>query len=267
MGQKMARVLLLVCAGSVLLPAAVVQGQILHSEYMGGQQFWIPGGDFVARSGGATPHYVSDPNANAPLSGSAYYFPTPLGSESGGDVQEDWWVQYNVPVSSLPANFNLTGAWGFWVRTQIPSDQEIGGGDHFLESDWLIVNGHPADLSVSNPSEADWQTAVGGATNDDDRVLQDIAFQPNGTRPNWTWLSGPNASTVVTKSLQVIDDMISFRLYEREAGPYNGRVDVIVFANSTDYVPTDSDFLNAVPEPGSLFLLLLGGSMLLRRRV
>lgn len=246
-------------------------GGILYSENGGGQQFWITGDAFVDRStDGGSPNFFADPDANDPLSGSAYYFGTALGEESPSSDQRDWWVQYDVPTSSLPAHFNLTGEWGFWVRTQTPTEESVGGGDKWHDADWLFVNGHATDLNVSNPTEADWGAALASRDNGDDRVLQSMAmFGDTGVRPNWRWHShDENAPSpgVFKKTLAVIDDKVSFRLYEREASPYNGRVDVIVFANSDTYWPTDADFNGAVPEPATLLLAAFGGLALMRRK-
>lgn len=273
----------------MLLLVSPAAGGVRYSEQGGIQQIWITADAFTARSmSDGTPDYFPDPKANAPLSGSAYYFGKDVNhagswSHSGG-YQEDWWVQYEIPKSALPAHFNLTGDWGVWFRSQIADAAEYGGTpggnpDMFWDSDWLFVNGHPSDLNVSNPTEADWQAALAGRANDDDRVLQNFIWvDPDyigGVRPNWTWLNTeqPDDRDFLAKTFNLVDDKITFRLYEREAGVYNGRIDVICFARTghpdkpgfVDYVPTDADFLASVPEPSSL-LLLLAGTMFLRRR-
>lgn len=249
----------------VALAAAGAQAALYTSEFSGAQQIWLTADDFTARSGGAAPHYFADPNANDPLSGSAYYFGTDLGSESPGNVQDDWWVQYEIPVASVPGNFSLTGSWSVHFRTQIPTDNEVGGGDHFQDSDWLLVNGDAGDLNLANPTDADWLAAANAADATDDRVLQTIIFL-NGVRPDWIWMSADDSGAVMAKDFAVIDDRITFRLYEREAAPYNGRIDVMVFTNNGDYRPSDADYRAAVPEPVSLVLAAVGSMLLLRRR-
>jgi hypothetical protein len=283
MSKSALKCLQLMALAAVVAVTAPALAQFRYSEYGGGQQFWIPGGAFSARSmDGGSPNFHQDPAANDPLSGSAYFFGTPLGQESLGGDQRDWWVQYDVPRSALPAGWDISGTWGFWVRTQIATADEYGGSpggnpDMFWESAYLFVNGHPTDLNVDNPTEADWQGALAGRNNADDRVLQNhIWVDPayvGGVRPNWTWLNTiqPDDRDFMVKTLAVHDDKISFRLYERESSVYAGRVDVIVFARiddpeNPDYEPSDADFLNAVPEPASLLLALPMFLMFRRRR-
>jgi hypothetical protein len=273
----------------VALCVAPAWGGVRYSEFGGIQQIWVTADAFTNRSASdGTPDYFADPKANGPLSGSAYYFGKDVQtgsnwSHSGGQ-QENWWVQYEIPRSALPANFNLTGDWGIWIRGQIADAAEYNGSpggnpDMFWDSDYLFMNGHPYDLSKSNPTEADWAGALATRSNIDDRVLQNFIWvDPDyvgGVRPNWTWLNTeqPDDRSFMFKTFNLVDDKITFRLYEREAGVYNGRIDVICFARTGQlgdptegYMPTDADFLASAPEPTSLLLLLSGALFLKRRR-
>jgi hypothetical protein len=280
-----------VAAVGVAACASPVLAGVRYSEYAGGQQFWVSADSFSARSmDGGSPNYYADPAANSPLSGSAYYF----GQQSLGGEQKNWWVQYDVPRAALPAAWNVSGWWGVWFRSQIPSAEEYGayawGGptagnpdapDLFWDSDYLFVNGHSSDLDVDNPSEANWQSALNTRSNVDDRVLQNFAWvgredglAPHAAlRPNWVWFNtqAPDDRTFLAKELKVHNGNISFRLYEREASVYNARIDTIVFAffpdpENPNYVPTDADYLSAAPEPATALLVLLALPLMRRRR-
>ena len=248
------------------LVAQPVLGQlhIRYSEYEGGQQIWITADAFVARStDGGSPNFILDLDANDPLSGSAYYFYLE-GAVSDPNDQLNWWAEYQVPTSSVPAHFDLSGTWYFQARTQQPPEPEQEF--WYADADYLFVNGHAGDLNTSNPTDDDWWAAVGARTNEDDRILNDLhLLDPKPYRPNWAWVAH-NPSTSRPKTLAVIDGDVTFRIYEREASPDNARIDVMVFANSESYVPTDDDFLNAIPEPATLSLLALGGLGVMRRR-
>ncbi|GMU20393.1 MAG: hypothetical protein AMXMBFR13_04900 [Phycisphaerae bacterium] len=245
-----------------------VDGAIYTSAYGGGQQVWITSDSFTARSeDGGVLNYIVDPDANA-LSGSAYYFHRD-DSVSAADEQLNWWAEYRIPEASLPAGFVAGQTWYFKGRVQQP----LGEASPYWygDADFLLVNGHPSDLSVSNPSENDWINVFdsGNVTNEDDRIFNDLHLpDPKPVRPNWLWIA-ENPTAMRPKTLSPIDGEIIFRLYEREAGPENARVDVMVFASSPNYVPTDADFVAAVPEPATALLLagVLCLGLPIRRRV
>ncbi len=87
--------------------------------------------------------------------------------------------------------------------------------------------------------------------NTTERILQDLT-NGGGTlfNYNWGWVGAANTADVrtsLTKTLEVIDGKVSWRFYEREAAPSAAMVDVIIWSNDPNYVPTDADYLNLVP--------------------
>lgn len=236
---------------TLVMISASGSGDIMFSEYGGGQQIWIPVDEFTARSAdGGTLDFILDPDANDPLSGFAYYFPYP-NALPGNDVsppenQRDYWVQYEVPSAIIPQHFNVSGTWYFFARTQMPPGEWF---NEAIESDWLLVNGHPSDLSRSLPQENDWWTAALAANGSDDTIVNNLA--PGGAvRPAWKWVgASATESNGRAKTLAIIDDKLTFRLYEREAYQLNARIDVMVFTSSPSYVPTDADYLSFCPNP------------------
>lgn len=212
------------------------RAEVIFTEYRGAQQIWIRAGDFVSRSeDGSVANWQPDPLANSPMSGDAYYFPreTPQATT----LFLPWWAQYEVPAAGIPANFTVPGTWYFWARTQQPLETDIG--KYSFDSDWLIVNGHATDLTVSMPADDDWNAAAQLLQTGDDRILNDL--QPAGAqRPEWRWISH-TGTTLRAKTLTVIDDKLAFRIYPREAGNWNARIDWICWSNDPGFVPTDAD--------------------------
>jgi hypothetical protein len=211
--------------------------EIQFSQYGGGQQIWISSNSFVSRSlDGGAPNYVLDYYAFGTLSGESYYFP--YGPTDGPANQFPWWAQYEVPAALIPAEFNVSGTWYFWARTQMPAGSES---DTYADSDYILVNGHPTDLAVAEPTEPDWEAAIAARADGDDLFLNNLA--PDAISPNWRWVGASHGPAALRpKTVAILGDKLSFRIYEREAYKRNARVDVIVLANSAEYVPTDGDY-------------------------
>ncbi|MBI2844442.1 MAG: carboxypeptidase regulatory-like domain-containing protein [Armatimonadetes bacterium] len=210
-------------AGPVHVPAGA--DGIGTSNFGGANQIWIRASSFIARSGGGTPNYVADPLA-APgaISGAAYNFP----ASSGGSTQDDWWAEYEIPQSKVPAA--LTGTWYFWAR----ATQSAQSG---TDSGWLIVRGDPNDFSY--PS-------LGAPSNANNRILNEIG-NAGLFGYNFGWFQSKNAGAAenCTKQFSVGgDNKVLFRIYEREAGPANALIDVICWTNDPNYVPDDDDLLS-----------------------
>lgn len=248
-----------------VLAAPATGATIKYSENGGGQQIWITADSFASRSmDGGVPNWVIDPEANDVLGGGAYCFYDDVIDTTANQLP--WWAQFEIPSSAVPGTFNVSGAWRFWIRTQMPVPADPNDPVQInADADWLFSNGHPTDLNVSNPTEADWATALAARDNLDDRVAQDV-WGAGGIRPSWVWRSSDASGNVWQKQLAMIDGKLTFRLYEREAGPYNARIDVIVWSNNPDYTPTDDDFRAALPEPTTLALLAAGLVAASRRR-
>ncbi|MBI2842241.1 MAG: carboxypeptidase regulatory-like domain-containing protein [Armatimonadetes bacterium] len=209
------------------------------STFGGGQQVWMRGGNFVSRSmDGGVLNFVADPvSAFGAISGIAYNFPDPAGQPTG--TQKDWWAQYEIPQASV--SFPLDGGdpvngkiWTFWARTT----QSVQSGS---EANWVIVNGDPNDLSISNPSDAQW---LGGLQLNfgQEAILNNVAGS-GLVGYKFGWFS-QNPGVLVHKVFKVIDGKTAFRIYEREAGPPNALIDVICWSDNDTYVPTDDDLLS-----------------------
>jgi len=278
-----ARRLVLVLAAIALLASAVAPsysaGAIRYADNGGVKQIFIPADAYTSRSynsedlagnvlGG--PDFVPDPAA-APntLSGSAYNFRgagSPGSGIYGPTVYKDWWVEYTIPVDALPAGFLTPGStWGFLGRVShsAPALNTVS-----IDSDWLCVVGDPVD----NVDPNNWQVPQnpGPLLNGQpaQRVFNNLSISTDASLFNYTfgWFSegygtGP---VLMTRVMNPVNGKIVFRLYEREADPYNALVDVLCFTNTTSItgvLPTDADFLaaTAVPEPSSFAVLALGG--------
>ncbi|MBI2843315.1 MAG: chitobiase/beta-hexosaminidase C-terminal domain-containing protein [Armatimonadetes bacterium] len=220
-----------------------VKPAIAYSTHLGGKQIWIRASSFVRRSAdGGSPNFVEDPIAVPNTkSGAAFYFKRQV--TSSALEQLDWWVQYDIPqMGEFGAPFDLNGTWRFWART---SQNSWNAND----ADWVVVNGDPNDLSKSSPTNADWFNALwvnkdNARANSTQRVLNNIA-NAGFTAYTFGWFSSENLSTARAKAFGVIDDKVSFRLYEREASFTNALIDVICWSSDPTYVPSDGD-LDAV---------------------
>lgn len=269
---------------AVTTVACMAAQPLKYSTWNGSQQIWIPADAFVARSMNALdandqpsglPDFVSDPNVPAAntLTGTAYNIPgnkAPGSSSYPPATQMDWWVEYSIPLSALPGGFIQAGStWGFYARTSSSATAASS-----VDSDWLLVAGDPGD----NVNTADWKSAINPAYTVNgqpaQRVLNNVMLDGGLLAYNFGWFSeGYGIGNVVSqKVFNPIGGSITFRIYEREADPFNALIDVICFTTDVSGVlPTDDQYLRAdvVPEPGTFLVLALGGAQvlaLIRRR-
>lgn len=254
MSQKTRRSLVTltaVVAVGLLIQATSGQNEIRYSYYGGGQQFWIPVAKFSARSqnyGSGSPAYdfILDTLADTPpLSGSAYYFPLIAGDpDSSPTVFMDAWVEYQVVPADLPVDIDLNtpATWYFWTRVQQPTAP--GSTEYNKDSNWLVVHGDAGDLTMPNPTDADWYTAAQASVRTTDRVCNDL-FAAGAVKPAWGWI-GYQGQERRSKTVGYVDGKFSFRIYEAEAADWNARVDVICWSTIESYVPTDADFNQAL---------------------
>lgn len=216
--------------GPVHLPAGAAG--MTTSTFGGGRQIWIKSSSFVGRSvDGGSPNFVVDPAASTNSISGSYYFYRDTPSGTSVAEQLDWWAQYEVPVASVP--FALAGTWTFWARTS----QSVSS---VAESDWVIVNGDPNDLNISNPTDAEWRAGL-NLDGNTERILNNLG---SFYGYNFGWFSSENSTTFRHKTFSVIDGKVAFRIYEREAGPANALIDVICWSDNDTYVPTDADLLS-----------------------
>lgn len=237
---------------------------IKYSTYGGGKQVWIPAGAFARRSNeGGDFNFAADPYAHQTLSNAAYRFysvdPNDAYSKDqdgqivdNGGNQKDWWAEYQIDVNALPSGFDFQGqTWYFHAR----ASQQFAGSD----SDWLIANGDPGDLSDPLPSDSAWLAAATNTSeippgNDtSDRILNQLSLDSAPADAyRWLWLSNRNSglTQVRAKQFRVDSGKAVFRIYEREASARNASIDYICWADSPGYTPTDEDCLNAADLPG-----------------
>jgi hypothetical protein len=268
--------------GTACLVTAPSLGVVKYSYNASGQQIWITVDSFSARSQlvPGTYDFIEDAAAEAtgPLSGKAFYFPLIAGDPSSSPtVFMDAWVEYQISPDDLPADIiaNLSGAgsnWYFWARATTLHDGDSA--NYNKDSDWLIVNGDPNNLNVDPgpPSDAQWFAAdsalnppTSGVRRGNDRICNDVLQQggeyvvntpPNPPTGVWKWIGHSNSNEDATprlKLLKLINNKVTFRIYEAEASNWNARIDAICWANhpytgtpTPNYTPADTDYATAI---------------------
>ncbi|MBI2842483.1 MAG: carboxypeptidase regulatory-like domain-containing protein [Armatimonadetes bacterium] len=224
--------------------APMMGGGLVFTTFGGGSQIWLTSDTFKNLRGFA----VDPAAASTAFSGSARQFYAPVVSPS--NVQDDMWVEYEIPEASAP--FPLTGRWGFYARASMPPNDYVNYGN---SSDWVIVNGDPADVfpGVPNPTDAQWLAGLNSNTGryPGGEVILNGLFTYNMVNYRFGWASQQpiwdghgKPLAVQEKYLDVIDGKAAFRLYERLASPMNALIDVICWSRG-NYAPTDTDCVKA----------------------
>ena len=119
------------------------------------------------------------------------------------------------------------GTWYFWGRVINPSNQ----------SDYMLVEGDPDDAEI--PSGPPFAGGDGSApfVNDDDRIFEE------NTGPPWAWAIAGHPEGHV-KELK--GGMNTMYMYHRQ-GNDTRIMDVFMWTDDPDYVPTDADYESASP--------------------
>ncbi len=280
---RQAGLIALVCA----ILAVPASAGIYFTEFGGAKQIWMTADSFTLRSYDSTIggfNFVEDTAATGTLPGGVYYFPGPTEEQdlllepttydafSHPFENNDWFVQYEIPIALIPAGWgNLEDtSWAFFARTMTTISSS-------MDSNFLIVNGHPTDVDKANPTSSEWLYAAsinnpgygvsGSATSLDDRIQNGLAPHGHLGYGNWAWHSDSGTADetlerVVSKQFGIYDGKITFRIYEREAYEGNGRNNGMcwVFDPTGAYVPSDADARRAgIPEPSSFLTLCMGG--------
>ena len=220
--------------------APIAEGtNIKVSEINDGFQIWWEAEDFDER----------DPEKGAKLSKEAEEFSNGVkvmtedfygtdvimfpGDSGFGDLK-DWWTLYSfdLPLGAEP------GTWYFWCRISFP------GAAHALTSHYAWVLNDPGDGDTVSKTRA----GAGDVSDNDDRLFDDADVLPG---IEWAWhgknpLNDPDKSMRgLEKELKPNDNVVM--IWERESGVDSVSMDVMIFASSKDYAPTDEDYESAVP--------------------
>jgi hypothetical protein len=257
---------MLMVAGLLILAIAPSFALIKWSRLNDGQQIWITADSYAARStDGGSANFATVSASKWCLGGSkTFNFDSSTAWMNGLDptmaffdmaYYKDWWVEYTIPTSAVPADFNLNDLWNFYGRvtyrhlagdtdpslTQFDCDVVIANGDDFdkdnpTNDDWQAAAYYAVTSGISNPSII-WNTA--GTSYDN------FSYPYNN---HYSWKS--DFDSVVVKSLAVHGGAATFRIYPREYGHWSPQVDVILLTNSAgSYSPglinSDKDFQTA----------------------
>jgi hypothetical protein len=194
------------------MPAYAVES-VKVSNYGSGVQIWFEVEDFDER----------DPadNSSFALSDEPGAFGRTISSLSGSDGAS--MIRYTFDISKAGGR---GGTWYFWGRVINPNNN----------SDFMLVEGHPGD-------QVPFTLPVSGLASSQ-RI-----FEQSDLGTDWVW--GPTAGSAGeeahTKTLK--DGENTMYILAREAG---ATWDVFMWTNDPDYVPTDSDYENAMQFVGGV---------------
>ncbi|MHC4510198.1 MAG: hypothetical protein ACYTAO_14795 [Planctomycetota bacterium] len=193
------------------IPAYAVEN-VKVSNYGAGSQIWFEVEDFDERDPAGDQYF--------PLVDEAGAFGRAMtrAGDSGGMAR---WT-FNISLAG-----GSGGTWYFWGRVINPSNN----------SDYMLVEGDPDDAEI--PTGPPYPGGDGAApfSNGDDRIFE----QDAGSAGNWAW-SRADHSEGHTKELR--DGENTMYIYDRQ-GDSGKIMDVFMWTDDPDYVPTDEDYQKA----------------------
>lgn len=178
------------------------------SNYGGGSQLWFQAEDYDERNPDTDEFFVV---VDAPDA-----FGQVLTREGGAGGMMRW--SFDISLAGGSA-----GTWFFYGRVINPSNQ----------SDYLLVEADPDDPIPSGPPFPG-ENEVPPFNNDHHRIFEQDT-------PDWGWAHDAHAQGH-TKDLG--DGVNNMYMYHRQ-GNNTRLMDVFVWADSPDYVPSDADFEGA----------------------
>lgn len=198
--------------------------KITHYPNPRSTQIWIDSADYDSRSrfNDGEYHFIKDNKVNGTLSGTAYYF----APYDGPGTYQPWWVEYSINTSSLGGVKLTNKKWYFWARVYQPLPCTE-------DSDLIFVKDDPSDGSGKN-----WYDKSLATADSSDIIFNNLSAA--GPADTWVWSSTEN-SPLVSKEFRG-NKSIVFRISERESGLTNARIDVILWTDNPDYVPSYEDY-------------------------
>ena len=210
------------------IPAHAVKN-LKISNYGGGSQVWFEAEDWDVRDPDTDEFFllVDEPGAM----GTAL---TRAGA-AGGRLT----YKFNIGAAG-----GKGGTWYFWGRVVNPANS----------SDYMLVEGDPDDAEIPGGPPYPGDNETPPFVNDDDRIFE----QNIGDVGAWDWGRADHGEGH-TKDLQ--DGENTMHIYHRQ-GNDSKKMDVFVWADNPDYVPTDDDYAGATAsvavEPASKLATVWG---------
>ena len=197
----------------ITMPVCAVENFKI-SSYGGGHQIWFEAEDYDERN--------PDTDQYFPVVDEAGAFGQAITRAGGAGGMISW--TFNIGAAGGKA-----GTWYFWGRIINPSNQ----------SDFMIIKGHPGDPEIPTEPPFPGTSSAPGFT-DGHRIFEEDVGPP------WTW-GLTNHEESHTKQLQ--DNENTMYILHRQG---NDTVfwDVFMWTDDAGYIPTDEDYINAIPGGG-----------------
>jgi len=180
------------------------------SNYAGGHQIWFEAEDYDERNPDTDQYY--------PVVDAADAFGKAINRSGGAGGMIRW-------TFDISAAGGKGGTWYFWARILNPDNQ----------SDYMLVEGDPDDAEIPTGPPFPGDSGEAPFVNDDDRIFEE------NVGPPWGWARAGHEEGH-TKELQ--DGENTMYIFHRQG---NNTVfwDVFMWADRSNYVPTDEDYRNA----------------------
>ncbi len=190
------------------MPAYAVKN-LKVSNYGGGNQVWFEAEDYDERNPDTDEFFVVVDADGA--------FGQVVTREGGAGGMMRW--SFDISAAG-----GAGGTWYFWGRVINPSNQ----------SDYLLVEGDPDDVIPTGPPFPGGN-GTDPFVNDDDRIFEE------DTGPPFDWARASHDEGH-TKELQ--DGVNTMYMFHRQ-GNNTRLMDVFMWTDNPDYVPTDDDYRGA----------------------